>query len=182
MMTRSLGLKTGGRAWRDWGGSVTVAGQQASSLGLTLWVLVNHWMETYASYTQRLIPVLEFLTLTRQSTYRLRLDDSDFNALIALWVLSGVDRWRLTALDNFVPYRRTDISNSRAPVRAKNVTYIHYVTYFLAPIGAQGVTMSVRLSVRRKFVKRTQSSSFWLKSSCCQLVSGQSVSHHTIGA
>ncbi len=50
---------------------------------------------------------------------------------------------------------------------------------FLAPTGARGVTISVCLSVRYKFVSSTQSSSFWLKSLSNQsAVSWQSVSSH----
>ena len=51
------------------------------------------------------------------------------------------------------------------------------VISFLAPTGAQEVTLCVRPSVRHKVVRSTKSSSFWLKSSSNQSgISQQSVS------
>ena len=53
---------------------------------------------------------------------------------------------------------------------------------FLAPTGAQAVTICLRLSVRFKLVQRFHSSSFQLKSSSNQSVSSLSACHSAAGA
>ena len=47
-----------------------------------------------------LIPKLQY-TNNKMQYFRLRLYDPNFDALNALWVLSDIERWRLTALDKF---------------------------------------------------------------------------------